>query len=424
MSKLHLLHANFEKVPEIADEKINPLLNNSIRELDVLIDRDKFKSRYIRLCDSLVELLHIQVMGANPGKGAIAAQENETTSHKTGYMNGDDKISQQDNHIAGSGNKECPVCQNIIDSSNKLLICQECGIRFCHTCESWFRDERQRGEGPICNNCFTTEQERLSREREKKSLKGTAEEAERKRKEERLRKELEEAAKQPAASIKNSIEMEFVLIPSGEFQMGSNEHSAEQPAHKVKISKPFYLGKYPVTQKEWKAVMGSNPSYYKGDNGPVEQVSWNDVQEFVRKLNSKEGNEKYRLPSEAEWEYACRAGTTTKYCFGDNESKLDEYAWYNVNSEGKTHPVGQKKPNLWGLCDMHGNVWEWVQDKWHDSYKFAPTDGSALEGSSSLRVFRGGSWYGNVGFCRSANRGLFSPINCNNGLGFRLLRAV
>ena len=133
-------------------------------------------------------------------------------------------------------------------------------------------------------------------------------------------------------------------------------------AHKVTIKNSFYLGKSSVTQKQWKKIMGKNPSHFKGEDRPVEMVSWKEVQKFVTKLNEKEGTDKYRLPSEAEWEYACRAGTQTRYYFGDDESKLNEYAWYAENSGSQTHSIGQKKPNSWGLYDMHGNVWEWVQD--------------------------------------------------------------
>ena len=193
--------------------------------------------------------------------------------------------------------------------------------------------------------------------------------------------------------------MEFEWIPSGEFVMGSSEYeegisSYEGPVHQVMIEKAFYMGKYEVTQAQWRAVMGDNPSYFEGDdNLPVEQVSWDDAQEFIRKLNAKEGTDKYRLPSEAEWEYACRAGTTTRYSFGDSDANLGECAWYRDNSGEKTHPVGEKKPNPWGLYDMHGNVWEWVQDVWHDNYDGAPNDGSAWEsGDSTKRVNRGGGW--------------------------------
>jgi len=227
-------------------------------------------------------------------------------------------------------------------------------------------------------------------------------------------------------TITNSIGMEFVLIPAGEFDMGSpsdeeGRDSDEGPVHHVKIEKSFYMGRYEVTQKEWREVMGDNPSYFKGDDRPVEQVSWGDIQEFIRKLSEKEGTDKYRLPSEAEWEYACRAGTTTRYSFGDSESKLGDYAWYVENSYYKTHLVGKKKPNPWGLYDMHGNVFEWVQDTYHSDYDGAPTDGSAWEnGDDSSRVFRGGSWRNRARLCRSSVRlGTYSGAN---SYGFRILK--
>ncbi len=182
------------------------------------------------------------------------------------------------------------------------------------------------------------------------------------------------------------------------------------------------MGRYEVTQKEWREVMGSNPSRFTGDNLPVEQVSWNDVREFIKKLNENEGTDKYRLPSEAEWEYACRAGTTTRYSFGDSESKLGDYAWYCDNSGGKTHPVGKKKPNPYGLYDMHGNVWEWVQDKYHGDYDGAPDDGSAWEsGDGAARVLRGGDWYLNSRGCWSACRYDYGPSYRDYRRGFRLL---
>jgi formylglycine-generating enzyme required for sulfatase activity len=226
----------------------------------------------------------------------------------------------------------------------------------------------------------------------------------------------------PKKDFENSIGIKFVLVQPGKFMMGSEEYEWEKPVHKVTISKPFYLGIYPVTQKEWKAIMGNNPSYFKGDNLPVESVSWNDVQEFIKKLNKKEGANKYRLPSEAEWEYAARAGTTTRYSFGDDESKLVDHAWYDANSGDKTHDVGQKKPNPWGMYDMHGNVWEWVQDNWHGDYYGAPTDESSWEGSGSSRVFRGGGWGSIAWYCRSALRFYFDPGIRFCFLGFRLLR--
>lgn len=222
--------------------------------------------------------------------------------------------------------------------------------------------------------------------------------------------------------------MEFVLIPSGEFKMGSpssekDRSSNEGPVHTVTIEKAYYLGKYEVTQKQWRAVMGSNPSYFEGDDLPVEIVSWKDVQEFVKKLNGKEGTNKYRLPSEAEWEYAARAGTNTRYSFGNDKSELSRYAWWDGNSGEKTHSVGQKLPNPWGLYDMHGNVYEWVQDVGVGNYDGAPTDGSAWEsGSISSREFRGGSWGGEAVHCRSAVRDARVPGHRDKGLGFRLLQ--
>jgi len=218
--------------------------------------------------------------------------------------------------------------------------------------------------------------------------------------------------------------MEFVLITAGKFMMGSpsvdqDRYDDEGPAHEVIIKNPFYMGKYPVTQKQWEKVMGSNPSKFRGEDRPVESVSWNGVQEFIKKLNEKESAGKYRLPSESEWEYACRAGTTTRYSFGDDESKLDDYAWYSENSGYETHPVGQKKPNFWGLYDMHGNVWEWCKDNWHKNYDGAPSDGSAGEVG---RVYRGGCWISIAGFCRSAIRGRNVPDLRVGNLGFRVLR--
>jgi len=232
----------------------------------------------------------------------------------------------------------------------------------------------------------------------------------------------------PEKNITNSVGIEFVLIPAGKFKMGSSEVGRsrnEIPMHYVKIENAYYLGKYGVTQKQWLEVMGNNPSKFIGDDLPVEGVSCNDVQDFVKKLNEREGSEKYRLPSESEWEYAIRAGNTTQYSFGDNASDLGDYAWYNYNSGSKTHPVDQKRPNPWGLYSMHGNVFEWVQDKWHDDYYGAPLFGSAWEsGSGTYRVVRGGSWYFSAGGCRSASRNYFPTDMRVSSVGFRLLQEM
>ncbi|MFA4956110.1 MAG: SUMF1/EgtB/PvdO family nonheme iron enzyme [Candidatus Methanoperedens sp.] len=229
----------------------------------------------------------------------------------------------------------------------------------------------------------------------------------------------------------NSIGMEFVLMPSGEFDMGSPwdefdvyqsiEKSYEIPMHRVKLERIFFIGKYEVTQRQWSDIMGNNPSGFRGEERPVDTVSWNDVQEFIRKLNEKEFTKKYRLPSEAEWEYSLRAGTSTLYSFG-NSGSLGDYAWFSTNNGSRN--VGQKKPNPWGLYDMHGNVHEWVQDRWHENYKNAPTDGNPWENEdfSSDRVFRDCSANSYNFYCRSAVRNHMSPTSHHNSLGFRLVK--
>jgi len=211
---------------------------------------------------------------------------------------------------------------------------------------------------------------------------------------------------------------DFCAIPAGTFLMGSEK---EEPVHPVTISRNFHMGKYPVTQAQWEAVMGGNPSSFKGADRPVEQVSSDDCQEFIERLNAT-GKGTFRLPTEAEWEYACRAGSTGKFCFGDDESQLGDHAWYSANSGGQTQPVGKKKPNAWGLHDLHGNVWEWCQD-WYDDYSAGPvTDPQgASSGFLGARVFRGGCWRGGADFAASAHRGARGPGYRANILGFRLV---
>ena len=215
---------------------------------------------------------------------------------------------------------------------------------------------------------------------------------------------------------------EMVVIPAGSFVMGSDKSSDEQPTHSVSM-RSFSIGKYEVTQEQWFAVMGNNPSANKGRALPVEMVSWDDVQQFITKLNQKTG-QKYRLPSEAEWEYAARAGSTTEWSFGNDESKLGNYAWDDRNSGGKAQAVGQKLPNAFGLFDMHGNVWEWTQDCWHETYAGAPTDGGAWTTgcSGNYRVLRGGSWFNFPATLRSAIRIWYFPGSRRTSDGFRLAR--
>ena len=225
--------------------------------------------------------------------------------------------------------------------------------------------------------------------------------------------------------------IEFVGIPPGEFLMGSTSEYAgddERPLTRVKISKGFYLGKYEVTQDQWQAVMGNNPSHFSGcGRCPVEKVSWEEVQVFIGKLNGRSGGGQYRLPTEAEWEYAARAGTTADTYAGDvteprgNDPVVNGIAWYNENGGGRTHPVGGKAPNGFGLYDMLGNVWEWVGG-WKGDYPGGAVTDPAGPGSGSGRVHRGGGWNYFAWNCRSARRYGDSPGLRYLALGFRLLR--
>ena len=220
--------------------------------------------------------------------------------------------------------------------------------------------------------------------------------------------------------------IEMVRIPAGRFTMGSDKNNDERPAHTVFIQS-FLMGKTEVTQRQWADVMGSNPSQYAacGPDCPVDNVSWVDAQTFISRLNQKTGKA-YRLPSESEWEYAARAGSTTEWSFGNDESILRDYAWHTGSYGAKSHAVGQKLPNAFGLYDMHGNVWEWTQDCWHDTYSGAPADGIAWTTSctGNYRVLRGGSWVNGPALLRSAKRSGDNPGNRNGSLGLRLARTL
>jgi formylglycine-generating enzyme required for sulfatase activity/serine/threonine protein kinase len=212
----------------------------------------------------------------------------------------------------------------------------------------------------------------------------------------------------------DSTGMEFVYIPGGSFMMGSKENLRETPVHKVNLS-PYLIAKYPVTQAQWHSVMSNKPSYFTGLKRPVEQVSWHDCQEFCQKTG-------LQLPTEAQWEFACRAGSPSQYCFGDDVSLLGEYAWYDGNSTGETHVVGQKKPNAFGLYDMLGNVWEWCLDCYRDYPGGKMTDPMITSGSST--AYRGGGWCSTATDCRSAARGMSLPTDRSNYLGFRCALAL
>ena len=231
----------------------------------------------------------------------------------------------------------------------------------------------------------------------------------------------------------NSIGMKFVYIAGGNFTMGSppGEYGRDNSEiqHQVTLTKGFYMQITEVTQRQWKKIMGNNCSFFSncGDDCPVEQVSWNDAQEFIKRLNQRENTKRYRLPTEAEWEYACRAGSKTAFTNGGIEkefrsynSNLEAVGWYYKNSENGTHSVAQKEPNAWGLYDMHGNVWEWCQD-WEGKYSFKAVTDPTGPPTGLSRIRRGGSWSHYPMFCRSAYRSWFPPKNKSPDLGFRVV---
>ena len=227
------------------------------------------------------------------------------------------------------------------------------------------------------------------------------------------------------AGLAEGVAMKLVRIPPGKFLMGSpksesGRKSHEGPQREVKLRKSFYLGVYEVTQEQYEAVVGDNPSKFKGAKNPVDFVSWHDAVAFCTALSKKTGKT-VRLPTEAEWEYACRAGSKTRYCFGNDEESLGDYAWMKGNSGNKTHPVGQKKPNAFGLYDMHGNVREWCRDWYADSYAGAEKVDPQGPSLGKDRVFRSGSWGSPAGNVRSAFRLAYSPARRYDRSGFRVV---
>lgn len=249
-----------------------------------------------------------------------------------------------------------------------------------------------------------------------------------------------------AENITNSIGMEFAKIPAGSFTMGTsvpncpkddpftdrNEYDDclgsvskdETPAQRKSV-KGFYMQTTEVTQLQWYKVMGNNPAHFKKEklgydsrNNPIESVSWNDAKRFVKKLNQMEGTNVYYLPSETEWEYAARAGSISKWHFGNSKSALGNYAWYDKNSRDKTHPVAKKKPNKWGLYDMHGNVWEWTNSCYTERLNIGCYEGG------KYKVLRGGSWINYAINTRSADRSYSSPVDRVIIIGFRVARTL
>lgn len=233
---------------------------------------------------------------------------------------------------------------------------------------------------------------------------------------------LKAVGEETSVDLGGGVVLELVRIQPGTFVMGEEDGGHdEKPMHSVTITKPFYLGKYEVTQAQWRSLMGDNPSVFKGESNPVENVSWNDCREFLGRLNKKLGGPVFRMPTEAEWEYACRAGTTTLYSFGDSTSDLPDYCWFVDNSQGTTHPVGTRRPSPWGLYDMHGNVWEWCED-----LKGEYAEGDAVDplgvSTGSVRVRRGGSWTRYGEGCRAGYRSSDPPTFRHGSIGLRVAR--
>jgi len=220
--------------------------------------------------------------------------------------------------------------------------------------------------------------------------------------------------------VGNSIGMRLVKLPAGRFLMG-DETPGRGPVRDVEV-RSFYMAAHEVTQAQWQAVMGFNPSTYKDPRRPVENVTWLETQGFLEELNRIEGTNKYRLPSEAEWEYAARAGSKGQYFFGDDVGQLSRYAWFDANSKIGTQAAGRSRPNPWGLYDMYGNVWEWVQDCWHEDYTGAPSDSRVWGGGDcSQRVLRGGGWANQADYLGSTVRGTYEAKFEDSSNGFRVV---
>lgn len=226
------------------------------------------------------------------------------------------------------------------------------------------------------------------------------------------------ALEQLTVELDGGVTMEFVLIPAGEFRMGSIQNNP--PVHTVLLTKPFYIGKYEVTQEQWLAVMRENRSHFNDPKRPVENVSWEDCQKFLMTLNAKTNEQRFSLPTEAQWEYACRAGRADDDNFGNEDAVLDQSGWCLKNAAHMTHLVGGLQANDWGLYDMHGNVWEWCAD-WFGAYDGGDEIDPTGPTTGWMRVLRGGSWCNYATSCRCANRGFYQPTTRNRYCGFRVV---
>ncbi len=368
--------------------------------------------------------------------------------------------------VTASTESACPNCG--YDNPLDVQFCQKCGSGLFHKCPKCTRENRIDIE--YCGGCglnlpayrtATAALDQAKAHLEKREYDEAITAAKAGLSTGELQDELQESLRTASSGLErvstygepfiNSIGMELVHIEPGTFMMGTPEDEDDEdeddededdededdededdededdededdegPQHRVTLRGGFYMGVTQVTQAQWRAVMGMNPSEFKGDDLPVERVSWDDAVAFCEKLSRSEGRT-YRLPSEAEWEYACRAGMTTRFCFGDDEDGLGRYGWYEDNSNDETNPVASKQPNAWGLHDMHGNVWEWCQD-WYDSgyYGRSPAQDPTNTRAGTYRVLRGGSWYSNPWGCQSAYRGIDTPATRNLLIGFRV----
>ena len=384
----------------------------------------------------------------------LAAQAQSASQSGTSMLrvvcDGDDVGAEVS--IDGVFKGECPLDMTVRAGTLKLRMVKKLGT----THERVSEQEIRMGDGTVKkieaslgSAVLTAEGRRIEAERERKAAEERRQEqllaklreeerqreivaAERKRQEqlELFLAKLKAQGVEPGngKSFRDCAECpEMVLIPAGSFTMGSKGSMPnEKPEHTVNVQS-FAMGKTEVTQGQWKAVIGTNPSQFKqcGEDCPVEYVSWNEVQTYIQKLNAISGKQ-FRLPSESEWEYACRAGSTGVYSFGEDLGQLDQYAWFDGNSGMRTHPVGQKRSNAFGLYDMYGNVWEWVEDWLHENYSGSPADGSVwVDGGEQIyRVRRGGSWNNNPPFVRSAFRYFANPVTRTANGGFRLARTL
>lgn len=351
---------------------------------------------------------------------------------------------------------ECPECGNSISDENKKLICKDCSSIFCNTCQEWnetldeYRGKIIPSRKPLCKGCNNKYYDQMKTRIDSDILK--KQQAPAPAEEEDPWHELitldnaVEKQKMWASYMKipvewtNPVGIKFVLIPAGEFMMGADSRNNSRPVHRIRIEYPFYAGVNPVLQGEWEKVMGGeNPSKFQSrkksglfkqvnqtlPDHPVESVSWHDAKGFLKSLNDAENTNKYRLPTEAEWEYLCRAGSTSSYFFGERQSQLGAYAWFKNNSEGRTHPVGKLTPNEWELHDTLGNVWEWCED-WFDEnfYGVSPRSYPRGPASGTLKAARGGCWNYDGDLCTSSTRGFVDPEKRYNYLGFRVVKSI